>query len=120
MDRQPPRSHRPRVVLAVAAAVATAIAAAPAGHAAPTATPASCGTVTVEGKTWRVAAISVTCAKAKGVVRRVAVKTVPPALVFPGTYEGLRCLGRPPTGRKPTKIICANPPRLVDAAVKGS
>jgi hypothetical protein len=104
--------------LAAAAVTATAVAPATGALTAPTATPVSCGTITAAGKTWRIAAVNVPCATAKSVVRRVAVINVPAALVYPGMVQGMRCVGRPPAGRKPVKIICANPPRLVDAVAK--
>jgi hypothetical protein len=87
------------IVVIVLAAGLAAVAASPA-----VAVPHSCGTISVKGKTWTVTAVGLSCAAAKGVVRTLAAKPLPPRVHYAGRYLGMGCLGGKKGGR--TGIEC--------------
>jgi hypothetical protein len=103
-------SLRPRVVLRAAVTVTTMLVGTATTNAAPVpAQLTSCGTIQAAGKSWGITAVNVPCNRAVSLVHKLATRTVPAHLRYPGTYapSRLRCVGRPTSGSTPTRLACA-------------
>lgn len=69
--------------------------------------PQRCAKQTIAGHKWTIVVSNFTCGTATGIVRRLATKRVPAKRApYPGTYNGVQCVGGPTAGALPKSIIC--------------
>ena len=76
----------------ILATAVVAAAAAAAGASAETTAFRVCPPAPIAGRSWTIVTLGVPCSKASGLVRRLAGAPRPASRLYPGTYDGMRCL----------------------------
>jgi hypothetical protein len=83
------------------------------------ATPTSCGTVSIAGQPWVVVVFHVPCSSAVTLLRKLAARPLPGGTLhtYPGTYLGMTCR-RNPVGKQPITCGAKNPLKFVSGIRK--
>jgi len=82
-------------ILTIVATVAAVAAVAAASAAAGTTAFRVCAPTSIGGKPWVIVTLGVPCSSATTLVRRLAGSPGPAGRIYPGTYEGMKCLSVP-------------------------